>query len=56
MKEIADMAIVNFEEKEYLCFHVNYKYNSEVKFIPIETANEALAQAFYDTLYGDDNE
>jgi len=56
MNEIKDITVVNFEEQDYLCFNVNYKYNSEVKFIPIGTASEALTQAFYNTLYGDNNE
>lgn len=56
MIEIKYMTVVIHEDKEFLCFIAEYKYSSEVKFIPIGTANKGLIQAFYDTLYGDDNE
>lgn len=56
MAEIKDMTIVTYEDQEFLCFVAEYKYSSEVKFIPTGTASDGLTQAFYDTLYGDDNE
>lgn len=56
MNEIKDMTIIEHDDIEYLCFEVLYKEYKEVKFIPIGTANKELANIFYDTLYGDDNE